>query len=138
MQAALNEQQHRHAAYDGLDDFVERFGARPSGSDELEDAIDFMEQTARQDGFRVRTEEVMVPHWVRGEETLLMLRPRRKSMSILGLGTTIGTQQYPGGVLKAEAVVFNSFEEMEKAGKAKVSGKIVVFNAPLETPRTFP
>ncbi|XP_037088945.1 carboxypeptidase Q-like [Pollicipes pollicipes] len=138
MQAALNEQQHRHAAYDGLDDFVERFGARPSGSDELEDAIDFMEQTARQDGFRVRTEEVMVPHWVRGEETLLMLRPRRKSMSILGLGTTIGTQQYPAGVLKAEAVVFNSFEEMEKAGKAKVSGKIVVFNAPFGDTKDLP
>ena len=69
---------------------------------------------------QVHTEEVMVPHWVRGEETLLLMSPIQKSMSILGLGTTIGTQQYPGGVLRAEAVVCDSFEEMEKLGRAKV------------------
>ena len=62
----------------------------------------------------------MVPRWVRGEETLMMLSPLQKSMSILGLGDTIGTQQYPGGVLRAEAVVCDSFEEMEKLGREKV------------------
>ncbi|XP_043194131.1 carboxypeptidase Q-like [Amphibalanus amphitrite] len=127
IEAALGDR-HRHAAYNGLEDFVERFGARPSGSDELEAAIDFMKKKAEGDGFKVHTEEVMVPRWVRGEETLMMLSPRQKSMSILGLGTTIGTQQYPGGVLRAEAVVCDSFEEMEKLGEAKIAGKIVVFN----------
>jgi len=137
MQTALNTQ-NTGAAYDGLADFVARFGARPSGSQELEDAIDFMEKTARDDGFRVHTEPAMVPHWVRGEETLLMLRPRRKTMSILGLGTTIGTQQYPGGVLKAMAVVVDSFDEMETLGREEIAGKIVVFNAPFGDPKDSP
>ena len=55
-QAALEQKQYRHAAYDGLEDFVERFGARPSGSDELENAIDFMKKKAEDDGFRVSDE----------------------------------------------------------------------------------
>ncbi|XP_043242611.1 carboxypeptidase Q-like isoform X1 [Amphibalanus amphitrite] len=138
LQAALEQKQYHHAAYNGLEDFVERFGARPSGSDELEDSIDFMKKKAEDDGFRVHTEEVMVPRWVRGEETLMMLSPRQKSMSILGLGTTIGTQQYPGGVLRAEAVVCDSFEEMEKLGEAKIKGKIMVFNAPFGDPMDEP
>ena len=52
-QAALEEKRFHHAAYAGLEDFVERFGARPSGSDQLEAAIDFMKQKAEHDGFRV-------------------------------------------------------------------------------------
>ena len=71
---------------------------------------------------QVHTEDVMVPRWVRGEETLMMLSPLQRSMSILGLGTTIGTQQYPGGVLRAQAVVCDSFEQMEKLGREKVRG----------------
>ena len=70
----------------------------------------------------------MVPRWVRGEETLMMLSPLQKSMSILGLGDTIGTQQYPGGVLRAEAVVCDSFEEMEKLGREKVC-MLLLFSA---------
>ena len=69
---------------------------------------------------QVHTEEVMVPRWVRGEETLLMLRPLQRSMSILGLGGSIGTQHFPGGALRAEAIVCSSFEEMERLGREKV------------------
>ena len=52
-QAALEQKQYHHAAYDGLEDFVGRFGARPCGSDILEDAIDFMKKKAEDDGFKV-------------------------------------------------------------------------------------
>lgn len=70
------------------------------------------------------TEEAVIPHWVRGQETATLLSPRGKDMPILGLGTTVGT---PRGGFTAEAVVVESFEELAAIPDEQVRGKIVVY-----------
>lgn len=78
---------------------------------------------------RVRAEKVMVPHWVRGEESLEMVSPVRDKLLMLGLGNSVGT---PAGGIEAEAIVVRSFAELDALGE-RLRGKIVVYNAPFTT-----
>jgi len=81
----------------------------------------------KRDGLEnVRGEKVMVPHWVRGEESLEMLTPASQKLTMLGLGNSIGT---PAEGITAEAVVVRNFGELDKLGEG-ARGKIVVYNAP--------
>jgi carboxypeptidase Q len=81
----------------------------------------------KRDGLdNVRAEKVMVPHWVRGEESLEMLAPVPRKLQMLGLGNSVGT---PAEGITAEVVVVRSFEELDRLGE-QVRGKIVVYNAP--------
>lgn len=113
--------------FDRLAEMCDRFGPRFSGSATLEQAIDWALGEMVKDGFsNVRGEPVMVPRWIRGEESLTLVSPRDKPCSMLGLGGSVGTG--PDGIT-AEVLVIQSFEELkEKQDQAK--GKIVLFNAP--------
>ncbi|KAL2714874.1 carboxypeptidase Q-like [Vespula squamosa] len=108
-----------------LADFVDKFGPRLSGTQILEDSIDYVLNKSRSYNLEnVHGEIVKVPHWVRGFETAMLLRPRKKSISILGLGYSVGT---PDEGITASAIVVNSFAELESRAK-EVPGKIVVYN----------
>ena len=64
------------AAYARLTEMVDRFGPRFSGSENLELALDWILAEMESDGLsKVRGEKVLVPHWVRGEESLAMVAP---------------------------------------------------------------
>ena len=54
---------------------------------------------------------LQVPHWVRGEESAIMLEPRYHVLPLLGLGTSIGTG--PEG-LKADVIVVKNFDELDQ------------------------
>ena len=96
-----------------------------TGSKSLEDSIDSLVAMMKDVGLEnVRTEDVTVPDWERGYEAAELLLPRRYSMNILGLGTSVGT---PPGGLVADAVVVESFDEFDGLRAEKVKGKIVVF-----------
>ncbi|XP_023211525.1 carboxypeptidase Q-like [Centruroides sculpturatus] len=110
--------------YDHLAKFIDKFGNRIAGSENLENAIDYMIKTLRGLNLNVRTENVQVPHWVRGEESAQLLQPRRKNMAILGLGGSIGTGE---NGITAEVIAVKSFDEL-KSKAAQVKGKIVVYN----------
>jgi carboxypeptidase Q len=115
------------AAYRRLSEMVDRFGNRFSGSKSLEDAIDWIVSEMKKDGLqKVRTEPVMVPHWVRGEESLEMVTPRRDPMQLLGLGGSIAT---PANGIQAEVFVVNSFDDLT-SNAAQAKGKIVLFDVP--------
>ena len=115
------------AAYARLTELVDRFGHRFSGSESLERALDWILAEMEDDGLQnVRGEPVMVPRWVRGEESLELVSPRRQKLPMLGLGGSVGTP--PEGI-RAEVMVVNSFDELE-ARKDEVAGKIVLLNAP--------
>src|SRR5690554_2428475 len=115
------------ATYDRIAYLTDTFGPRLSGSQNLEDAIDWILSEMQSDGLdNVRGEPVMVPHWVRGKESLEMIEPRRTSLKVLGLGGSVGT---PEEGITAPVLVVRSFDELEER-KDEAAGKIVVFNAP--------
>ena len=114
-------------AYSRLGYLTDHIGNRLSGSTNLERAITWAIAEMKRDGLdNVRAEKVMVPHWVRGEESLEMLSPVPKKLQMLGLGNSIAT---PVEGISAEAVVVRNFAELDRLGE-QVRGKIVVYNAP--------
>jgi carboxypeptidase Q len=118
------------AVFERLGYMVDTFGARFSGTQALEDAIDWILEEMQSDGLdNVRGEPVMVPHWVRGQESLTMLAPREYEMQILGLGGSVGTP--PEGVT-GEVLVVDSYDDLE-ARAAEARGKIVLYNVPFTT-----
>ncbi|HEY0728669.1 MAG TPA: M28 family peptidase, partial [Pyrinomonadaceae bacterium] len=116
-----------NTAYTRLGHLTDRIGHRLSGSANLERAIAWAIAEMKKDGLdNVRAEKVMVPHWVRGQESLEMLAPLPTKLSLLGLGNSVAT---PAAGITADAVVVRNFAELDALGE-KVRGKIVVYNAP--------
>ena len=114
-------------AYSRLAHLTDHIGNRLSGSKSLEQAIQWAVAEMKRDGLdNVRAEKVMVPHWVRGDESLEMLTPVPRRLQMLGLGNSIGT---PAEGVTAEAVVVRDFTELDQLGE-RVRGKIVVYNVP--------
>ena len=118
------------AAYARLARLTDRHGSRLSGSPALERAIDWVLEEMRKDGLQsVRAERVMVPRWVRGPESAMLMLPRPQALPMLGLGGSIGTG--PRGIT-AEVLVVNSFDDLRnRATEAK--GRIVLFDVPFTT-----
>ncbi len=114
-------------AWERLAHLTDHIGHRLSGSKSLERAIEWALAEMKRDGLdNVRGEKVMVPHWVRGEESLELTVPRPMKLAMLGLGNSVGT---PADGITAEAVVVRNFAELDALGE-KVRGKIVVYNVP--------
>ena len=112
-------------AWDRLAYVADTFGHRLSGSEALERTIDWAVKTMAEDGLSdARREEVMVPHWVRGEESARILSPLERPLPVLGLGMTVGT---PKRGITAEVVVVADLDELE-ARAAELKDKIVVIN----------
>ncbi len=115
------------AAYDRLAVLTDRFGPRLSGTEPLERAIDWILDQMRKDGLdNVHGEPVMVPRWVRGEESAELLEPRRRTLPMLGLGGSIAT---PAQGITAPVLVVRDFDDLA-ARAAEARGKIVLFNVP--------
>jgi carboxypeptidase Q len=112
------------AAWNRIAELVDTFGPRFSGTPELERAIDWVVEQMKRDGLEnVHTEPVMVPRWVRGQESATLLNPQRP-LHMLGLGGSVGT---PG--IEAEVLVVGSFDELTRRA-AEARGKIVLFDVP--------
>ena len=115
------------AAWNRIAELTDTFGNRLSGSEALERAIDWTLDRMRRDGLEnVRGEPVMVPHWVRGAESAELLSPRRKPMTILGLGGSVGTL---AGGISAPVLVVTSYDDLTRRA-ADARGKIVLFDVP--------
>lgn len=114
-------------AWSRLAELTDTFGHRLAGSSGLERAIEWAVARMRQDGLDVRTDPVMVPHWVRGRESAAIVAPVAHPLVMLGLGNSVGTP--PGGI-EAEIVPVRSFDELDARGRAAVAGKIVFYNVP--------
>ncbi|KAN0012432.1 hypothetical protein ACTFIU_007733 [Dictyostelium citrinum] len=110
-------------AYSRLSTLVTLFPGRLSGSEQLENAIDWIQDMMVEDGFDlVKTDDVEVTHWVRGDESATILEPYHRKMNMLGLGGSIA------GNVTAEVIVVSSFDELDTL-QDQVKGKIVLFNA---------
>jgi len=114
-------------AYNRLGYMCDTFGPRLSGSKNLEKAINWIQKEMKKDGFStVQGERVKVPVWIRGDESVTLLKPFYKELSILGLGGSIGTQR---GGITAEVLVVKDWDDLSARGD-EAKGKIVLFNAP--------
>ncbi len=108
-----------------------RIGNRLSGSPALEEAVKWSAAEMTRAGLsNVRTIPVKVPHWVRGAESAEMLEPAHKPLFMLGLGNSSATA---AGGITAEVVTVSSFNELEQLGRAKLEGKIVLYDVPFTT-----
>ena len=114
-------------AWQRLAEMTDAHGNRLSGSENYARAVEWAVRTMKADGLEnVRTERVMVPHWVRGREAAEIVDPPRHAIPILGLG---GSAPTPPGGLEADVLVVTSFDDLRgKAADAK--GRIVLFNVP--------
>jgi carboxypeptidase Q len=114
-------------AWDRLAELSDNYGPRLAGSVQLAQAIQWAVDQMQKDGLEnVRAEKVMVPHWVRGEESAEIVEPVPRRMAMLGLGGSVGTE--PEGIT-AEAIVVKNYDELE-ANASKVPGRVVVYNVP--------
>ena len=114
------------SAYNRLAYLCDTFGPRLSGSQNLENAIDWILKELEKDSLsNVHGEKVKVPAWVRGKESARLIKPFAKDLSILGLGGSIGTRRTG---IRGEVIVVDSFEELDER-KEEVKGKFVLYNA---------
>ncbi|KAB7506482.1 Carboxypeptidase Q [Armadillidium nasatum] len=111
--------------FDLLAELTDTFGARMTGSKELESSIEWLKKKSEEENLEnVHSEYFKAPHWVRNNESLYLVRPRRQKMSLLGLGSSVGT---PNDGIWAEAFVVTNFQQLED-NPLKAKGKIVVYN----------
>lgn len=109
-----------------LEHLCDRIGHRLSGSPQMMESVGWAADVMKKDGLEnVNTPKVMVPHWVRGAESVELTAPRLAPLVMLGLGGSVATP--PDGI-EAEVVCVGSFDELEALGEARVKGRIVVYN----------
>ena len=116
-------------AYEWLDYLCNKIGARLTGSENAEKAVQFTKATLETENYgRVYLQEVVVPRWRRNdvEKMSVTMGTYKTSVSICSLGGSIGT---PLNGIKGNLVEITSFGQLDTMGKAKkIAGKIVFFN----------
>ena len=114
-------------AWERLAEMTDTYGQRISGSDNLNRAIAWAQEAMKKDGLEnVHAERVMVPKWVRGNESLEIINPPHHNVPLLGLGGSIAT---PVAGVEADVIVVSTGDELTKR-VADAKGKIVLFNVP--------
>jgi carboxypeptidase Q len=111
-------------AYKKLAYLTDQIGNRLAGSQQLDKAIAWAAQAMKDDGLDVRTEKVMVPHWVRGIEDGAITSPVDRKLHLLTLGGSVAT---PKGGITAPVVVVRDWKDLE-AKADQIKGAIVVYN----------
>lgn len=140
LRAFFSEALSRGQAYDNLRTLVTRHPGRLSGSKNLAAAITWAESTLQAlELDRLEKQSVKVPHWERGpKETVILLGAAGEvtPLTALALGGSVPTEG-PGGLV-AEAIEVQSLDEVVTLGSAKISGKIVFYNRPMDPAEIVP
>ena len=119
-------------AHENLRSLCKDVGARLSGSAEAQMAIEWSKRKLEGYGFdKVYLQEITVPHWERGTKESGWLRRKDgalQKLNVLALGGSIGTN----GLLSGEIVEFKHLDELKKAKRSQVEGKIVFLNQAMD------
>jgi len=119
-------------SYAWLTDLCTNIGGRVSGSREAAEAVKWSQSVMDNLGIdRVYLQEMMVPHWVRGEKEQGKLIPSKGEpirIATCALGGSIAT---PDEGITAELIEIKNFEELKKLGEKGIKGKIVFYNYPM-------
>ncbi|MBV8327520.1 M20/M25/M40 family metallo-hydrolase [Chryseobacterium sp.] len=116
--------------YNELRELTKTIGHRLSGSEAYEKSVQWAEQKIKDAGAdKVWLQEVMIPVWERGKESLHIKTSdgKWKSLKMLSLGNSEGTK---GKDVSGEIIMVKSLDEYDKLPAEKVKDKIVFFNYP--------
>src|SRR5437773_8932946 len=122
-------------AYRQVAHLANNIGPRLSGSAQAAKAVEYVANELKAVGCEVQLEKVMVPHWVRGEETAALVQFRGQAPSttqkivLCALGASVAT---PSNGITAEVIAVRNFDELKSLPREKVAGKIVLFNYPFD------
>jgi len=117
-----------YQCYNDLRYLCKQIGHRISGSEQAAQAVEWGKKTLEKTGCdRVFLQEVMVPHWVRGEESAQIISGKGvvSNIKLSSLGNAVGTG--PNG-LQAQLLMINNIDELKRINPETVKGKIVFFN----------
>jgi len=122
-------------AYRQVAHLANNIGPRLSGSAQAAKAVEYVANELKAVGCEVQLEKVMVPHWVRGEETAALTefpgqaQNTTQKIVLCALGGSVATR--PEGI-EADVVAVRNFDELKSMPRDKVAGKIVLFNYPFD------
>lgn len=128
----FDESLARGKSYEWLRYLTKQVGPRLSGSANGQKAVDWAKQVMEKEKFdRVFVQDVMVPHWVRGvkEEAYFNVGKQKMTVPILALGGSVATP--PQGI-DAGVIEVTTFQQLRVMDPARVKGKIVFFNRPMD------
>jgi carboxypeptidase Q len=130
-QAALSS----NYAYRQVAHLADNIGPRLSGSTQAAKAVEYVAGELKAIGCEVQLEKVMVPHWVRGEETAALVewpgQAENTTQKIVpcALGGSVATSAEG---ITAEVIAVKNFDELKTMPHEKVTGKIVLYNYPFD------
>src|SRR5213083_93342 len=122
-------------AYKQVAHLANNIGPRLSGSTQAAKAVEYIASQLKAIGCEVQLEKVMVPRWVRGEETAALVQfpgqadNTMQKIVLCALGASVAT---PGNGITAEVIAVRNFDELKSLPRDKVAGKIVLFNYPFD------
>src|SRR5437660_8209143 len=114
---------------------ADNIGPRLTGSVQAAKAVEYVAGELKAIGCEVQLEKVMVPHWVRGEETATLVQwpgmaeNTTQKIVLCALGGSVAT---PNEGISAEVITVKNFDELKAMPRDKVAGKIVLFNYPFD------
>src|SRR5882724_10841370 len=111
-QAALSSD----SAYRQVAHLADNIGPRLTGSAQAAKAVDYVAGELKAIGCEVQLEKVMVPHWVRGEETAALMQwpgmagNTTQKIVLCALGGSVAT---PNDGITAEVLAVKNFDELK-------------------------
>lgn len=119
-------------SYQNLEYLCKKIGPRLSGSAGAQKAVDWTKKLMEGYAFdRVFLQEVMVPHWERGQkETAYIVEGKtRIPVNVAALGGSVATSSKG---ITAQIIEVQNFEELKSLGEKIVKGKIIFYNRPFD------
>jgi hypothetical protein len=128
-QRLVDEILARSQGYETLAYLTDNIGPRLSGSRGAELAVRWTTKRFREWGIDVRNQKVMAPHWVRGVERGTLVSHNDQKIVLTALGGSVATS---AAGITAEVVEITSYDQLAQLGRAKIKGKIVLYNNPMD------
>src|SRR6266481_5850796 len=123
-------------AYRQVAHLANNIGPRLSGSAQAAKAVEYVANELKAIGCEVQLEKVMVPHWVRGDETAALVQfpgqapDTTQKIVLCALGPSVAT---PANGNEADVIAVSNFDELKSMPRDKVSRKIVLLNYSFDT-----
>jgi hypothetical protein len=111
-------------AWSWVSELSTRFGPRPAGSPNEQQAAEWAAARMKALGFEnVHIESFPITAWVRGTESAQLIAPTPQPLVIAALG---GSPPTPPGGLEGDVVIFPTLTELKAAAPGSLTGKVAM------------